>query len=65
VLPEFLCRQGLTMGRLERVLGTWSTAEIPELCAVCDARRADEPAIRQFIEFLAAQMVPVLGRSAR
>jgi DNA-binding transcriptional LysR family regulator len=65
VLPEFLCRQGLSMNRLEQVLGTWSTAEIPELCAVCDARRADEPAIRQFIEFLTAQMVPVLGRSAR
>lgn len=65
VLPEFLCRQGLAMGRLQQVLSGWRTAEIPELCAVCDARRADEPAIREFTDFLAAQMVPVLSRSAR
>ncbi|HTP40638.1 MAG TPA: LysR family transcriptional regulator [Steroidobacteraceae bacterium] len=65
VLPEFLCRQGLAMGRLHQVLAGWRAAEIPELCAVCDARRADEPAIRGFIDFLAAQMVPVLSRSGR
>jgi DNA-binding transcriptional LysR family regulator len=61
VLPEFLCRQGLAMGKLERVLPEWSVAAPLQLQAVYAAERAGSPAIRQFVEFLLANMVPVLG----
>jgi len=64
VLPEFLCRQGLAMGKLERVLPEWSVAAPLQLQAVYDAERAGSPAIRQFVEFLLANMVPVLGGPA-
>ncbi len=61
VLPEFLCRQGLAMGKLERVLPDWSVAETLRLHAVHAAQRSGSAAIRQFLEFLLANMVPVLG----
>jgi DNA-binding transcriptional LysR family regulator len=61
VLPEFLCRQGLAMGKLEQVLPEWSVAAPLQLQAVYAADRAASPAIRQFVEFLLANMVPVLG----
>jgi DNA-binding transcriptional LysR family regulator len=61
VLPEFLCRQGLAMGKLERVLPEWSVAAPLRLQAVYAAERAGSPAIRLFVEFLLANMVPVLG----
>jgi DNA-binding transcriptional LysR family regulator len=61
VLPEFLCRQGLAMGKLERVLPEWAVAAPLQLQAVYAAERAGSPAIRQFVEFLLANMVPVLG----
>lgn len=64
VLPEFLCRQGLAMGKLERVLPGWSVAAPLRLQAVYAAERAGSPAIRQFVEFLLANMVPVLGGAA-
>ena len=64
VLPEFLCRQGLAMGKLERVLPDWSVATPLQLQAVYAAERAASPAIRQFVEFLLANMVPVLGGTA-
>ena len=64
VLPEFLCRQGLAMGKLERVLPEWSVAAPLQLQAVYAAERAGSPAIRQFVEFLLANMVPVLGAQA-
>jgi DNA-binding transcriptional LysR family regulator len=64
VLPEFLCRQGLAMGKLERVLPEWSVAAPLQLQAVYAAERAGSPAIRQFVEFLLANMVPVLGGQA-
>jgi DNA-binding transcriptional LysR family regulator len=64
VLPEFLCRQGLAMGKLERVLPEWSVAAPLQLQAVYAAARAGSPAIRQFVEFLLANMVPVLGGAA-
>jgi DNA-binding transcriptional LysR family regulator len=64
VLPEFLCRQGLAMGKLERVLPEWSVAAPLQLQAVYAAERAGSPAIRQFVEFLLANMVPVLGTPA-
>ena len=61
VLPEFLCRQGLAMGKLERVLPEWSVSAPLQLQAVYAIERAGSPAIRQFVEFLLADMVPVLG----
>lgn len=64
VLPEFLCRQGLAMGKLERVLPEWSVAASLQLQAVYAAERAGSPPIRQFVEFLLANMVPVLGGAA-
>jgi DNA-binding transcriptional LysR family regulator len=64
VLPEFLCRQGLAMGKLERVLPEWSVAAPLRLQAVYAAERAASPAIRLFVEFLLANMVPVLGGQA-
>jgi DNA-binding transcriptional LysR family regulator len=64
VLPEFLCRQGLAMGKLERVLPEWSVATPLQLQAVYAAERAGSPAIRLFVEFLLANMVPVLGGQA-
>jgi DNA-binding transcriptional LysR family regulator len=64
VLPEFLCRQGLAMGKLERVLPEWAVAAPLRLQAVYAVERAGSPAIRQFVEFLLANMVPVLGAPA-
>lgn len=64
VLPEFLCRQGLAMGKLERVLPDWSVAAPLQLQAVYAAERSASPAIHQFVEFLLANMVPVLGGTA-
>jgi DNA-binding transcriptional LysR family regulator len=64
VLPEFLCRQGLAMGKLERVLPEWSVAAPLQLQAVYATENAGSPAIRQFVEFLLANMVPVLGAPA-
>jgi len=61
VLPEFLCRQGLAMGKLERVLSDWSIEEPLALAAVYPEAKAGSAAIRQFIEFLLANMAPVLA----
>ncbi|HEX4024946.1 MAG TPA: LysR family transcriptional regulator [Steroidobacteraceae bacterium] len=65
VLPEFLCRQGLAMRKLERVLPDWSVAEPLELTAVYAKEREGSAMIRQFLEFLLANMVPVLGGAAK
>ncbi len=62
VLPEFLCRQGLAMNKLERVLPEWHVADLLELHAVSDLRRARSPGVKALIEFFVANMVPVLGR---
>jgi len=61
VLPEFLCRNGLAMKRLIRVLPDWQVADKVELTAVSPSARATEPAVRSFVEFLAANIVPVLA----
>jgi DNA-binding transcriptional LysR family regulator len=64
VLPEFLCRQGLAMGKLERVLPDWSVASPLQLQAVYPVHLAGSVAIRQFIEFMLANLVPVLGSAS-
>lgn len=62
VLPEFLCRQGLALGKLERVLPEWSVSETLQLQALYAADREASAVTRQFVEFLLANMVPVLQR---
>ena len=61
VLPEFLCRQGLALGKIERVLPEWTVAETLQLQAVYSADQDASAVTRQFVEFLLANMVPVLG----
>ena len=63
VLPEFLCRQGLAMGKLTRVLPDWQVADLLELYAVTDLRRAGSSAVKALIGFFTANMVPVLGKA--
>jgi len=60
-LPEFMCRNGLAMKRLVRLLPDWSVADPIELTAVSPATRAAEPAVRSFVDFLAANIVPALA----
>lgn len=61
VLPEFLCRNGLAMKRLVRLLPDWQVADRVELLAVSPAERATDPAVRSFVDFLAANIVPALA----
>lgn len=65
VLPEFLCRQGLALGKLERVLPEWAVGEPLQLLALYAAEAEGSAAIRQFLEFLLANLVPVLGGAER
>ena len=65
VLPEFLCRQGLALGKLERVLADWTVGEPLELVALYGADRESSAALHQFLEFLLANLVPVLGGAER
>jgi DNA-binding transcriptional LysR family regulator len=62
VLPEFLCRQGLAMGKLVRVLPDWQVGDLLELHAVTDLRRAALPSVKALVGFFVANMVPVLGQ---
>ena len=61
VLPEFLCRNGLAMRRLVPVLPGWEVADTVDLQAVSPAERAESPAVRRFVDFLGAHIVPVLA----
>jgi DNA-binding transcriptional LysR family regulator len=60
-LPEFMCRNGLAMKRLVRLLPEWQVADAVELTAVAPAGRAQAPEVRSFIDFLAANIVPALA----
>jgi DNA-binding transcriptional LysR family regulator len=64
VLPEFLCRQGLAAGKLLRVLPEWSLVDGLDLIALSPRASAGSAQIRQFLEFLLANMVPVLTSAA-
>jgi LysR family transcriptional regulator, regulator for bpeEF and oprC len=64
VLPEFLCRQGLAAGKLQRVLPEWSLVDSLDLVALSPSASAGSAQIRQFLEFLLANMVPVLTSAA-
>ena len=61
VLPEFLCRQGLALGKLVRVLPGWQVADLLWLHAVTDLRRAAQAPVRSLVDFLVANMVPALS----
>jgi DNA-binding transcriptional LysR family regulator len=63
VLPEFLCRQGLALGKLTRVLPAWQVADLLWLHAVTDLRRAPLAPVRALVEFLVANMVPALSHA--
>ena len=60
-LPEFLCRNGLAMKRLVRLLPDWQVADRVDLIAVSPNDRLQEPVVRSFVEFLAANIVPALA----
>jgi DNA-binding transcriptional LysR family regulator len=60
-LPEFMCRNGLAMKRLVRLLPDWEVADPVELTAVSPADRVAQPAVRSFVDFLAANIVPALA----
>jgi DNA-binding transcriptional LysR family regulator len=61
VLPEFLCRAGEARGRIERVLAGWSVQPALQLRAFYGREAAAAVPIRQFLEFLLANLVPVVG----
>jgi len=61
LLPEFLCRQGLAMKRLERVLPDWQAGELLQIYAVGPLARATAPGVRELGAFLAAHMLTALG----
>jgi hypothetical protein len=50
------------MNKLERVLPDWQVADLLELHAVSDLRRASSSGVKALVEFFIANMVPVLGR---
>lgn len=60
-LPEFMCRNGLAMKRLIRLLPDWDVADLVELTAVSPGDRVADPAVRSFVEFLSANIVPALA----
>jgi DNA-binding transcriptional LysR family regulator len=60
-LPEFMCRQGLAMKRLVRLLPDWEVADQVELTAVSPVDRAADPAVRSFVDYLSAHVVPALA----
>ena len=64
VLPEFLCRQGLAAGKLQRVLPDWLLEGGLDLIALAPTDHNGSAGIRQFLEFLLANMIPVLSSAA-
>jgi len=63
LLPEFLCRQGLAAGRLSGVLEGWTLPPAALLHAVYAKELAADRRVQQFVDFLAAHIVPALARS--
>ena len=70
LLPEFLCRQGLATSRLKAVLPEWTLPPAAALYALFPLALESDPRVQQFIDFLAANIVPALappqaGRTAK
>jgi LysR family transcriptional regulator, regulator for bpeEF and oprC len=61
LLPEFLCRQGLATGRLKPVLPEWTVPPAGALYALYPAALESDPRAQQFVDFLAANIVPALA----
>jgi len=61
LLPEFLCRQGLATGRLKSVLAEWTVPPASALYALYPATLESDPRVQQFVDFLAANIVPALA----
>jgi len=64
LLPEFLCRQGLATGRLKVVLSEWSVPPAAALYALYPSALESDPRAQQFVDFLAANIVPALALPA-
>jgi DNA-binding transcriptional LysR family regulator len=64
LLPEFLCRQGMATGRLKAVLPGWSVPPAAALYALYPAALESDPRAQQFVDFLAANIVPALAPPA-
>ena len=61
LLPEFLCRQGLATGRLKPVLPEWSLPPADARFALYPASLESDARVQQFVDFLAANIVPALA----
>jgi LysR family transcriptional regulator, regulator for bpeEF and oprC len=61
LLPEFLCRQGLATGRLKAVLPDWSVPPAAALYALYPTALESDARAQQFVDFLAANIVPALA----
>jgi DNA-binding transcriptional LysR family regulator len=61
LLPEFLCRQGLATGRLKAVLPEWSAPLAAALYALYPKALESDARVQQFVDFLAANIVPALA----
>lgn len=61
LLPEFLCRQGVATAKLRKVLADWQAPSAAPLYAVFPAGLEDDPRVRNFVEFAAANIVPALA----
>jgi DNA-binding transcriptional LysR family regulator len=64
LLPEFLCRQGLATGRLKSVLPEWSVPAAAPLYALYPTALESDARVQQFVDFLAANIVPALAPPA-
>jgi DNA-binding transcriptional LysR family regulator len=64
LLPEFLCRQGLATARLKAVLPEWTVPPADALYALYPASLESDPRVQQFVDFLAANIVPALATPA-
>jgi len=64
LLPEFLCRQGLATARLKTVLPEWSVPPADALYALYPTTLESDPRVQQFVDFLAANIVPALAPPA-
>jgi DNA-binding transcriptional LysR family regulator len=64
LLPEFLCRQGLATARLKPVLPEWTVPPAHALYALYPVALESDPRVQQFVDFLAANIVPALATPA-
>ncbi|MGH8276696.1 MAG: LysR family transcriptional regulator [Steroidobacteraceae bacterium] len=64
LLPEFLCRQGLATGRRKVVLPEWAVPAADALYALYPTGLESDSRVQQFVDFLAANIVPALALPA-